>query len=175
MDEHKVSRKGRPTSIGFEGSTSRTQQSYGESVQVDAVLKRYATQGFNPKNVGLFQQTVAQMPFGISDQHLDYQKQLNMVIEVRQYFEGLPSRIRAEFNNNPVAMIEFMADPANKQACIKMGLLAKPKAPEVPAKATNSEAENESEQSVSEDRAKKPEKKQKPAQKPKVELEADDE
>lgn len=111
------------------------------------------------------------MTFGLSDTHLDYQRQLNMVISVREYFEGLPSMIRAGFNNDPAAMIEFMADPRNREECYKLNLLDNPAAKQ-PEKETNSEAEPATKQAASDKGAKK-RPPQKPAAKDAVELEAD--
>jgi len=163
--------RNRSTKIDFAGTRSATEQQHRDATRVDSVLKKYATTGVETRNIQVFQQHQARMTFGLSDTNLDYQRQLNMVISVREYFEGLPSMIRAGFNNDPAQMIEFMADPKNREECYKLNLLDNPAAKQQ-AKETDSSAEPATKQAASDKTAKKPQK-QKPAAKDAVESEQD--
>ena len=41
-------------------------------------------------------------------------------------FDNLPSDVRNRFNNNPAQLLDFVADPENKEEAIELGLLPKP-------------------------------------------------
>ena len=47
------------------------------------------------------------------------------VAEGKSIFESLPSEIRSKFGNNAAVFWDFVSDPANKEECIKLGLLEK--------------------------------------------------
>lgn len=115
----------RSTKIDFTNTTSLTKQAFAKGTRVDSILKKYATQGVNPNDVGLFRANVAQQPFGVADTTLDYQQQLNRIIRIQDYFKKLPSGIREKFAHNPANMLTFMADKRNLQECIKLGLIIK--------------------------------------------------
>lgn len=134
--------KGRKA-IDFSASPSMTKQSFRDGTKVDVILRQYATKGVDPNNVGLFQKSVATTAqFGVADMARDYQAQLNQVVRVKSYFESLPARLRDFFRHDPAQMLEYMADPENREKCIEMGLFEKPegserkpeapKAPEAP-------------------------------------------
>ena len=53
----------------------------------------------------------------------DYMENMNKVIEAREMFDALPSKIRERFGNNPGAMINFVMDPNNRDEAIELGLL----------------------------------------------------
>lgn len=118
-DRHKT-REGRLPDV-----TSKTKQSFKASTRIDNVLKKYGALGVDANNVGLFQQHVAQMPYGVQPDR-DYQQQLNKVIRAKEYFDALPSAIREKFRHDPANMIAFMADPKNAKECMKLGLFSSP-------------------------------------------------
>lgn len=126
--------------ISFQNAPSMTKQSFRDGTRVDAVLKRYATQGVDANNVGLFQQSVASQKFGIADTTYDYQTQLNKLNAVKEYFARLPSRLRDFFRHDPANMLEYMANPGNIEKCVEMGLFAKPEGSERKAKAPEAAA-----------------------------------
>lgn len=107
-----------------------TKQSFRDGTKVDRILKKYAALGVDPNDVGMFQQSVAGMEFGIADTTYDYQYQLNKINEVKENFARLPSRIREKFRNDPGRMLRFMSDPKNVAECVELGLFRKdPEAP----------------------------------------------
>lgn len=111
--------------LSFKGVEPMTKQQFRDGTKVDQILKKYATLGVDPNNVGLFQRNVAQMAYGTADLVQDYQVQLNRINMVKAYFASLPSGIRDKFANDPKRMLDFMADPKNLEACAEMGLFAK--------------------------------------------------
>jgi len=57
---------------------------------------------------------------------LDYQTMLNTVANANSMFEGLPSEIRNQFDNEPQKFISFMDDENNNNAMYEMGLKQRP-------------------------------------------------
>lgn len=53
---------------------------------------------------------------------LDFQESLNTVIAAQASFDSLPSKVRSRFHNDAQEFLEFMADPANQDEAIKLGL-----------------------------------------------------
>ena len=53
----------------------------------------------------------------------DYMENMNKIVQAREMFDALPSRVRERFGNNPGAMIDFVMDPNNKEEAKKLGLL----------------------------------------------------
>lgn len=135
MDGEFSRRKPSNTALSFKGVESKTKQAFRDGTRVDMVLRKYAAMGVDANNVGLFQSNVARMEFGVADTVKDYQLQLNRVLAVQKYFASLPSKIRDRFANDPANMLDFMADPANKDECIKLGLLKAEVAPNGDTKA----------------------------------------
>jgi phage internal scaffolding protein len=56
----------------------------------------------------------------------DYQDAMNTVAAANSMFEGLPSAIRNQFDNDPAKFINFVDDEANADKLVEMGLV-KPK------------------------------------------------
>ena len=48
----------------------------------------------------------------------------NAQVRVKEYFEGLPSNIRLEFNNDPMQFAEVVSDPRNTDYLREIGVLA---------------------------------------------------
>ena len=53
----------------------------------------------------------------------DYHTALNTLIAAESEFGALPAKLRAQFNNEPSNLIEFLNDPKNKDQAIKFGLI----------------------------------------------------
>lgn len=53
---------------------------------------------------------------------VDYQESLEIARAGQQAFELLPAQVRARFNNDPAAFLDFMGDPANQDEAIELGL-----------------------------------------------------
>lgn len=127
----KVERK--RLAVSFKESQSRTKQMFRDGTRIDNVLKRYATAGVDSAMAPwLFAQGMANAPFGV-DQGKDYHAQLAAVTAVRQYFEALPSKVRARFGNDPSQMLEFLGDEKNREEAVKLGLVTAPEAPVPPS------------------------------------------
>lgn len=108
-------------------SDSPVQQQFLEETQLDYLLKKYSTLGINP--------FVASGEFDYLDTTLlpDFQTMQNKVVQIKEYFSGLPSDLRRRFGDNVDNFVQFVQDPANSQALIDLGLVeAQPAQPVEP-------------------------------------------
>lgn len=48
----------------------------------------------------------------------------NAQVKVKEYFDGLPSDVRLEFNNDPMQFAEVVSDPRNADYLREIGILA---------------------------------------------------
>ncbi len=95
---------------------SKTRSEFRDDVNVNVIVEQFAR--------------TKQMPhlnpqagrFGDFTDAEDLQQSLDRVSEAFSEFALLPSEIRAYFNNNPVELVEFMADPANAAEGAEIGL-----------------------------------------------------
>lgn len=113
---------------------SLTKQSFKDECDVNNIVALYArTQDASLLNARLAAGQFADLPAGF-----EYQDALNLVVEGRQAFEALPSKIRERFNNDPAKFLEFMADAENQDEAIKLGLATRrpepaPEQPQAPS------------------------------------------
>lgn len=81
-----------------------------------------------------------QMPVGAPDKWVfadvsnvgTFQDMLSRVDLARASFAALPAKVRSRFQNNPVALIEFLQDRSNYDEAVKLGLIEKKEAPPAP-------------------------------------------
>lgn len=56
---------------------------------------------------------------------IDFQEAQNIIATGNSMFAELPSSTREHFDNNPSRFLDFVSDPANENAMIKLGLATK--------------------------------------------------
>lgn len=110
------------------GSESYVQQQFKDDCDIHVIVNRFR-QGL-PVNV------MEQPPrFGDFTDVKDFQAAQNLIARTTEFFEALPSDIRARFANSPAEFLSFINDPENEQEAIELGLLQKaPEAPVVDSK-----------------------------------------
>lgn len=101
---------------------SLTKQHFVKDADIRTILARYA-------KTGILGDPTRKPIFGDFSQ-TDYEVSLNAVAHVKSNFELLAAPLRGRFNNDPAQLLAFIADPANKEEAIKLGL--KKPDPEVP-------------------------------------------
>lgn len=122
----------RQFSKSFKSARSRTKQAFRDGSRIDTVLKRYAAVGIDASFApSLFAQGLARAPFGV-DVGRDFQAQMNTVVAVQAFFDGLPARVRERFRT-PVNFVDFMNDPGNREEAEKLGLVKPVEKPASPA------------------------------------------
>lgn len=111
---------------------SMTKQSFKEECDINNIIKQYSVTGiWNHINERFQQGTFTDLP-----DPLDFQQSLEIAKQAGEAFASLPSSVRARFENDPGQFLEFMANPANQEEAIRLGLATDtrppPKAPEPP-------------------------------------------
>lgn len=94
---------------------SMTQQQFKNECDIRWLLKRYRETGTPlPVPTGSFEDvsTVA-----------DFQTHMNAVARTKEYFDSLPATTRARFANDPMQLVAFLNDDANRAEAVKLGLL----------------------------------------------------
>lgn len=99
----------------------RVKQSFVAECDINTIIKQFSVTGqithmsANAKN-GAY--------MDLPDD-LDFQTSMNIIREGEAAFASLPSKVRERFHNNPEEFLGFMADPANQDEAIKLGLATK--------------------------------------------------
>lgn len=113
----------RPTGeiLSCEGDECRTQQHFAEECDINAIMKRYEQTGIlDPALIDQRQAVFADFSDGT-----DFMQIQDRLAAVRTTFEQLPANVRNRFNNNPAALIDFLADERNTEEAIALGLAAR--------------------------------------------------
>lgn len=97
---------------------SRTQQQFKAEADINNLVKRYGLTGVMPGN--------PKVPmYGDFTEVKDYQTAMQAVVEARDGFMALPAEVRRYFDNDPQALMVFMADEKNREKADELGLLKK--------------------------------------------------
>lgn len=97
---------------------ARTKQQFVDQCDINNIVKQYTKTGqFTHLSANLAKGTYADLPDPI-----EFQESMNLVIQAEQSFSTLPAKVRNRFGNDPAEFLAFMADPANQDEAIKMGL-----------------------------------------------------
>lgn len=103
-------------------SPSFTQQQFKDECDINNLVARFGITGTMPQN--------PEVPsYQDFDDIFDFHTAQNAVVHARQQFEALPSRIRSRFDHNPQHLLTFLADPANRDEAIALGLVQAPPSP----------------------------------------------
>lgn len=97
---------------------SKVQEQFADACQTDTIIRKYNMMGVNPFIAAGGSQYLdtTQIPSFVVAQ--------NAQVKVKEYFEGLPSDIRLEFNNDPMQFAEVVSDPRNAEHLRDIGILA---------------------------------------------------
>lgn len=95
---------------------SLAQQHAKEDADINTIVRRFGLTGELPNNVRMPQ-------YGDFTAATDYHTAMNAVIAANKSFEAMPAHIRARFNNDPGAFVDFCADSKNYDEAIKLGLV----------------------------------------------------
>lgn len=108
----------------------RVKQSFVDECNINNILKQYSVTG-QIKHISAKAQQGAYLDL---PDDLDFQASLQIVKDGEAAFASLPSKTRDRFKNDPAEFLMFMADPANLDEAVKLGLATKPvvEAPQEP-------------------------------------------
>lgn len=105
-----------------EFSASRTVQADKERTDIRVIVAA-AMRG---KSVNV---NVRQGTYGDISDAPTFMEALNVVARAQALFEGLPAKLRDRFGNDPAKLLEFVADPENKDEAVKLGIMKKVEPP----------------------------------------------
>lgn len=107
---------------------SRTKQSFVAQCDINNIIKQFRQTGqIAHMSARALQGTYEDLP-----DPMDFQDALNIVLDSEAAFATLPSQVRARFGNDPNEFLSFMANPANQDEIIKMGLATDKRPPPPP-------------------------------------------
>lgn len=94
---------------------SLTKQAFKDECDINRIMKRF-------EKTGLLPMPSAPPQYGDYSELPDYQEALNLVIYAQSQFQGLDSRVRERFANDPEQFLKWVNDPNNLDEAIKLGL-----------------------------------------------------
>lgn len=99
---------------------SMTQQHFKDETMIDNILQKYAETGF------LTDPFIPKRPiqFGDFSDVKDFQTAQNAIALATEYFESLPSNVRASFNNSPQQFLNALNDPEQRSKLEELGFVA---------------------------------------------------
>lgn len=95
---------------------SLASQSEALDCDINEIVRRFGITGVLPQN---FRPPQYGDFTGISD----YRTALQAVRDAGESFMEMPAELRARFNNDPGVLIEFLADEANREEAVRLGLV----------------------------------------------------
>lgn len=105
---------------------SMTRQSEMEGCDIHNILRQFSQVGFEE----LVRQNAARGQYADLTNLPDYQEALNIVQASNAAFAALPSQVRERFLNDPQRFVAFLADPANAEEAVRLGLATQREPPE---------------------------------------------
>lgn len=100
---------------------SKTQQQFKQDADINNIVRRMALHNQVPATM------VAEPIYADISEAPDFQTANNIVLETEQKFFGLPSKVRARFENNPQKLMEFLNKEENRKEAEELNLIPKPK------------------------------------------------
>lgn len=105
--------------LSMRGLPSKTHQSMADACDVNTIVGKFTVTGFaSHVNAGEYQ-------FGDFSSAGDFQNQMDRIAEAKTQFESLPVRLRSKVNHDPTKIMDYMADPKNRDELVEMGVLEK--------------------------------------------------
>ena len=92
-----------------------TEQNHKDETDINQIVRKYNKTGLID-HLNQFEKQYGDMT------GYDYQDAMNTVAAANTMFEGLPSVIRNQFDNDPAKFINFVDDEANADKLVEMGL-----------------------------------------------------
>lgn len=107
----------------YEWGPSLTKQSMKAECDINNILARYAKSGLLTHLAGGTPQWL-----DVSEVS-DYREAIERVRSADEWFAKLPAKMRATFENDPAAFLDFASDPSNDVKMEELGLAVRPPKP----------------------------------------------
>lgn len=131
-----------PPQVGLEFTEpSMTEQHFKDECDINNIVAQY-------QQTGVLPQGDRQPLFGdFADFPQDLQSSQAFFDDAQERFMQLDARVRKEFDNDPVKLLQFIADDNNRDRAIELGLIERPPQANAPVSSQNtivsSNAENQ--------------------------------
>lgn len=112
--------------VDFDPEEGQTKQSFKDECDINNIMKRYNATG------SITHLNMRTPEYGDFSSPLEFQAALNTVMEGEAMFADLPSDLRDRFGNDPKQLLEFLADEANREEAVKLGIVQAPPEPPAP-------------------------------------------
>lgn len=110
--------------VGFETKgESMTQQHFAQEADIKTIIKKHDRTGI------ISHVARGAAHYGDYSEVNEYREALDIVRQADASFMGLPSELRAMFDNNAGDFYEFVTNPANEEKMIELGLKEAPPVP----------------------------------------------
>lgn len=97
---------------------SVTQQHFAEECDINHIVKKYSETGFLVDPLVI---PTRKPMFGDFSESMTFSTALDKMTAAAEYFDSLPSNIRAEFSNDYVNFCEFVCDDSNRERLVALG------------------------------------------------------
>lgn len=95
---------------------SLAQQHMKEECDINIILEKFGVTGQLP-------QTTVSPQYGDFSGVKDYHSAVNQIMATEDEFMALPAKLRARFNHDPMELVNFLFDEANRSEAIELGLI----------------------------------------------------
>ena len=95
---------------------SLAQQHMKDECDINVIVERFGVTGEIP-------QAPLEATYGDFSGVSDYHTALNAIRAAQDSFMSLPAKIRAKFNHDPNALLEFLQNETNRNEAIELGLI----------------------------------------------------
>lgn len=95
---------------------TRTHQEFKEECDINTIIDRFGIGNeFTPPDKWI-------ESIDLIDAPNDYQSVMNQINAAKEQFMSIPAKVRAQFDNDPGQFMAFVADPANVDEMVRLGL-----------------------------------------------------
>jgi phage internal scaffolding protein len=95
---------------------SLAQQHMKDECDINVILEKFGVTGQLP-------QTTLSPQYGDFSGVNDYHSAVNHIMATEDEFMALPAKLRARFNHDPMELVNFLFDEANRGEAIELGLI----------------------------------------------------
>lgn len=95
---------------------SLTKQSFADEVDINTIVKRFGLTGQLPSDVRVPQ-------YADFETVIDYHSAMLQVRQAQEAFMKMPAEVRARFNHDAGALVDFVSDDKNRAEAEKLGLV----------------------------------------------------
>jgi len=98
------------------GTQSHVKQSFKNECDINLIMAKYQKTGV----VTHVRQNAETYGFAPA---VSFHTAMNLITKATEQFDGLPSKVRKRFNNNPAEFLKFCEQPDNRSEAALLGLL----------------------------------------------------